>query len=438
MSKNVVFKSVRLNDKQALEGFLSIASDMSDAPFRLRFYVCDGANSIDIPLLEYDKNSVLKAAIVLNSSSVYRFVLTKNLNNSNRDLISLTRKNGELFDEVSSSMSDQPGEMSQEYFIKLVASAKKYLKEIKFDENLSGYGSEETTKYINAHIAVLGRLEKMNEDLLLMHQKKSQELDGEYSKKLAKLEDDFGRSQKDLLAEHNKKLTALQQSEEVFAKKAASFETMDSKYLRRQHRQDMLKKTGELSTKFELTAGTQRLRWSVYVSTITVALIFGGLTAWSLYELMGLLAAVDDYTKLNVGLLVVMSVKQIGFAAAFLGAIWFFIKWNDKWFRQHADAEFSIKQLELDMIRASWVVEMALEWKKENNGELPPELMDRLARNLFKDTKTEDDDKPRSPDLASLLLGSASSLKLKAPSGTEVEIDRKGLGEIAKNSRQSD
>ena len=41
--------------------------------------------------------------------------------------------------------------------------------------------------------------------------------------------------------------------------------------------------------------------------------------------------------------------------------------------------------LELDLDRASWVVEMALEWKDEKGTESPAELVQTRARNLFVD-----------------------------------------------------
>ena len=63
----------------------------------------------------------------------------------------------------------------------------------------------------------------------------------------------------------------------------------------------------------------------------------------------------------------------------------FYIRWNDSWFRQHADEEFQLKRFELDIDRASWVVEMALEWKDEKGTEIPEELIERFTENLFKD-----------------------------------------------------
>ena len=121
-----------------------------------------------------------------------------------------------------------------------------------------------------------------------------------------------------------------------------------------------------------------------------------------------------------------MATKQLGFTAAFLLGGWFFIKWNDRWFRQHADAEFMLKQYELDVRRASWVVEMALEWAEEQETELPPGLLDHLARNLFVHPHQAHDEDETPTDLPSLLFGAASRMNLKTPL-VDLEVDRKGL-----------
>ena len=40
-------------------------------------------------------------------------------------------------------------------------------------------------------------------------------------------------------------------------------------------------------------------------------------------------------------------------------------------FEQHAQTEFQLKQFELDMERASWIVETSLEWKDAKGTSIP-------------------------------------------------------------------
>ena len=62
----------------------------------------------------------------------------------------------------------------------------------------------------------------------------------------------------------------------------------------------------------------------------------------------------------------------------------YYLKWTDRWFREHADAEFAAKRYKADILRASWLAELAGEWKKTKDGEaLSPLLIEAFSRNLF-------------------------------------------------------
>ncbi len=91
------------------------------------------------------------------------------------------------------------------------------------------------------------------------------------------------------------------------------------------------------------------------------------------------------------------------------------------------------KQMELDINRASWVVEMALEWKTEKGEEIPSELLEPLSRNLFQYAGTSVDRNEPPTDLASMILGAAYSAKIQTPSG-ELHFDKKSLRKAAKQS----
>ena len=112
-----------------------------------------------------------------------------------------------------------------------------------------------------------------------------------------------------------------------------------------------------------------------------------------------------------------------------IGSILFLIKWQNRWFEQHSTAEFHLKKLELDMERASWVVETALEWSSANATAvpMPNELLQSLTKNLFSEAKEDTVQLIHPADqLASALLGSASGIKLKT-GNTEIQIDPKKL-----------
>lgn len=99
--------------------------------------------------------------------------------------------------------------------------------------------------------------------------------------------------------------------------------------------------------------------------------------------------------------------------------------------------EFRLRWLELDIERASWVLEMALEWREGAEGaesEIPPVLLEKFTQNLFADN-VEADHTPLNPteQLAAQLLGAASELKLKVPGGSELTLDRKSVKKLDKS-----
>lgn len=85
---------------------------------------------------------------------------------------------------------------------------------------------------------------------------------------------------------------------------------------------------------------------------------------------------------------------MVPLCSAFAGILFFvttlgcYIKWNDQWFRDHADAETKNKQLHAHILRASWLAEMFFEGK-EKDKQIPEQLLDRLSVGLFADTSTK-------------------------------------------------
>jgi hypothetical protein len=130
--------------------------------------------------------------------------------------------------------------------------------------------------------------------------------------------------------------------------------------------------------------------------------------------------------------------KQVAFTSALVLTVFYYIKWQNRWFEQHSQAEFKLKQLELDMERASWLVETSLEWNDVKGSTLPNELMQSLSRNLFSENSDDAEDVIHPADqLASALMGSASLVRLKA-GDSEIHIDPKKLKKSRKEIQLDD
>jgi hypothetical protein len=120
-------------------------------------------------------------------------------------------------------------------------------------------------------------------------------------------------------------------------------------------------------------------------------------------------------------------IKSFGLTFLAAGTAVWFLRWLTHWSARHADAEFQLRQLELDIARASWVVETTLEWKASQDTSIPDPLLDAISRNLFVagEARNESADSP-ADHLASALLGDASKVKLKS-GDHEIEYDRAAI-----------
>jgi hypothetical protein len=209
------------------------------------------------------------------------------------------------------------------------------------------------------------------------------------------------------------------------AKLAAQLNDIDDRsntHARRQIRSDLKKVLADRSTAFELSKATNSKRlpihwlfglWIITSGALVIRTILGGVaTPWAIGELAAS-------------------------ALSLIGSTAFYIRWNDNWAREHAQEEFRMRRLDLDVDRASWVVEVALEWKEEKGNQIPPELLDRLTNNLFSEGAKLDRARHPIEDLSAALLGASTALKLGLPGG-ELSIDRKGIQRFQKEASRSD
>ena len=230
-------------------------------------------------------------------------------------------------------------------------------------------------------------------------------------------------------AEHKRELTA--SLEEEYKKKTAALEIREqdlerirqalddrsARHARREQSRALQKKISDRSKKFNLTPATRNKRWPVHVIFGGLLSLSGGLIGFSLLSTPTATEGAPLWLELAH-----LPLGVLGFA---LTAV-FYIRWNDQWFRQHAEQEFRLQQLALDVDRAGYATEMLLEWQEDKGGEMPAMMVDRLTAGLFTDqTKVERVRHP-SEDAIAALLKAASSVRVDVP----------GIGELSLTGRQ--
>jgi hypothetical protein len=230
-----------------------------------------------------------------------------------------------------------------------------------------------------------------------------------------------GQLQQEFAAAHDK----LKARESELEEKQKTLDDRDYMHARRATRGDIQKVIAERQKQFTLTPQTRRLRIPIHVLLIVVV---GALLTLNFFNFIEVLRL--DWTQVSYVHWWALA-RQGTLAIATIGALYFYIRWMNRWFEQHAMAELLLKEFQLDIDRASWVVESALEWRRTAQAELPSPLLEGITRNLFVRSTTDAHKVSVADELASALFGSAAGVKLKVGEN-EVAFTRRGISKLRK------
>lgn len=224
-----------------------------------------------------------------------------------------------------------------------------------------------------------------------------------------------------LQREFNEKLSELAQQREAVETEKRQLDDRHNTHARRDIRNQLLSDVRDRTAEFKLSTDTVRKREAVARGIIGLILFLGGtaLTALMIeYLHSGGVRPLPDSDK--YWLWARASLALFGTVATLV----YYTKWADRWARRHEDAELQLRQFQIDINRASWVVESCLEWRKSTNTDVPPDLLKTISQGLFASQGGTQEPVVHPADaLASALLGSASKLKLKAGE-SELEINK--------------
>ena len=99
----------------------------------------------------------------------------------------------------------------------------------------------------------------------------------------------------------------------------------------------------------------------------------------------------------------------------------YYLRWNNHWFSTLARDEFDSRKFNLDVIRASWVAEMILEWTEVKGKPFPSQLLSAFTQGLFHPTDWQSEDHHPADDLANAV----ASISKFTISKDGVDIERK-------------
>lgn len=410
-----IYKIFKSTDAELLKSFIKFRTDAGIGSMpELKWTVFSGIRDVvHAPLDKFNDHPAVEQILSKNASLVREWYMPIPLTQQ----MSMKIVRGEYCDTLTLELHQQsPAEEAARVLAAISDNFPLYVRSEATDKILG----DELAEFYNKREAGLLRLEGLSQRLIEETERYRVKLDGDYATRIESARQDTEKRIAELDQEYNERHTKLKEREEALIKRQEELDDRDSTHARRQLRVDMKKLLKDRATDFNLTKSTAGKRTMIHIVFSVLLLIT---LASSIISLLTISTTEDAGLWLK---LVKLGLSIAGFAATAV----FYIQWLDQWFRQHADEEFKLKRLDLDIDRATWVVESAREWASATNKEMPAELVEHLARGLFENTSGSSSLRHPAEDFASKLLGASSGLKVNVPGVIEANLDRKGIKKL--------
>lgn len=270
---------------------------------------------------------------------------------------------------------------------------------------------------IVSHTNMVERLEQTLTEMAERHSADRVKLESEYDERRQKFNKEADDLRAKLYAELESERQAIGVQRQELEERARDIDDRQNTHVRRDIRRELKAQLGEYKKEFALTKGTTQLRWPIHAVVWALLLLAVG----------GVVLFVAQPQPSDGWAHLLYLAKPLGLTFVAVAIATWYVNWMNRWFERHADVEFRLKELELDIDRASWVVETAFEWKKGGQEAMPDKMLEAIGRNLF----VGRDEVPAAglnpvDQLASALLGQAANAKINI-GGHQLEFDRKAL-----------
>lgn len=417
---NLIFPILRTTDVEIVQVLKKIVTDCGVAEPKCRIDVALGYPPVEVGLNSIESEPLLsplfneKAALIQEMSISIDRVGSIHV-----------KRTQQYSDELHLGLNDQG---DRQKVTALLISARRHFKVFDSLGDIKRVLGAEMAEFYAKREEGLHRLEQLTQQIIQQNNDFRKQLEVQYEERVGKLEVQFQERNQLLETELQNKRTEIATKENELIEKTKELDDRGAKHARRQIRKDLKQDIASKNERFQLTQDTRRKRWPVhglFLLLVIVSLMFAVVALWE--------QAYPPQGANPTFLLIRVPLSILAFAAAAV----YYIRWNDQWFQKHAKEEFDLRRLDIDLDRASWLVEMALEWKEEKGTELPKELLDRLSRNLFisPDELIEEVKHPTQEALSSF-LGSLASLRVQIPGFGEATLGRRGLKALQKASQE--
>ncbi|WP_147468479.1 hypothetical protein [Corallococcus interemptor] len=425
----------KTTDKKILETIQSIFKNNEINIHSIHLTMEFGGNQIQLSKLDDPYPPEIREILSLDSYSIINFTIQTTTTLS----LLITRQLNTPTDSLHVRFGNPHSHIADPSRTQVIKTIKQIRENLQSPEYLTTKGlrsilAPELNKYYELRETGIARIEatldrvstQLTEDARHVRHR----LEEEFRQHTKELEEAHAQRTKQLNEELSQREQEIERKRQELEARTKEIDNSKSTHARRKLRQDLKEELSKRNERFQLTSGTQRLRWPIFIFTLFLLLsFFIGLTTYSYVGFVQL----TTKDGLSTHEIIATIIKHVTFAIAFASTSVFFIRWNNRWFQAHADEEFRQKRFDLDLDRASWVVEMALEWKEEKGTEIPSELLSRLTNGLFvEEAKTNEEPLHPADQLASAIFGASSGASIEVPGGTKVQLDRKGIQHLKK------
>lgn len=412
MSKE--YSTAKQRDSVIIDKFVAIAKalNLTSSPTKLIIYV-DDQHSTQVEISAVDKDATV-ASIRAADSSVVSAITFQTSGQYGSIKYENAMTSGVIKPSLGSNL-DIPSAY------KIMNELHRQFPPFERTEATDKLLGDELAEFYRKREAALMRLEEIEQKSLEQINNYRLNLDAERERTEQRLKEKYDAESAVQRTEHEKRIAIIGEREAAVDQRTKELDDRSSRHARRQIRQDMKKEISDRGLSFALTDKTAQKRILIHALFSVTILFLMIITGVSVAEVQKNTGSTLWYffAKLSVS------------AAATVATLIYYIRWHDSWFMRHADEEFKLKRFELDFDRASWIVEMALEWKDEEKRELPPELLKALAANLFADNEPVTRANHPYEDIASMLMGSSAEMNLTLPNAAgTLKLDRKSKKEL--------
>ena len=402
------FRIFKVPDQELLDSIVKIVQSCGIGNVQIHGNLAKSGGqeiSLDSANIENHQDKDIEEIFSAQSTLFYRV-------RTNFDDVRLDVLREESSDKAQVTFSDDTVKGSNT--IRIISAIHKHLRTYARTESTDRLLGDELAEFYRKRESALLKLEDLAQRLFHENEEYRRKVEEE-SQALRE------RWRSELHTEYEGKNREIKSREEELAQKMQELDDRSSRHARRQLRNDLKQILAARNQNFSLTRKTSQKRIFTHAIFLGLIGLFGALVMGWIPEPL-----FDSSVSTQTVAWISIVRRSLGIVALAFTAI-YYIRWNDQWFHQIADEEFRLKRLELDIDRASWVVEMALEWKEEKGTEIPTDLINRLSQNLFSDTEGSRIAHHPNEDIMSALLGASTELNVKIPVLGEAKLDRRGI-----------